>query len=195
MDRTYSKANIKDKDLSFDDDQLNSIKRNLDKDDFNLLNYLVDNEFSRLNDFQQELERVYKPYKQWGKKFRPNIQSRYRLLIDEIESERHQIEKIAELTIKCLEESVPSEVTGVAFLSGGQTEREAAKNLNEINKLNKTGFTMTYSYGRALQQSALKFWSKNIKDITGTQNTFNHRAKMCSLAAQGKWTEEFENKH
>ena len=99
-----------------------------------------------------------------------------------------------ELTLKCLEESVPSEVTGVAFLSGGQTEREAAKNLNEINKLNKTGFTMTYSYGRALQQSALKFWSKNIKDITGTQNTFNHRVKMCSLAAQGKWTEEFENK-
>ena len=109
--------------------------------------------------------------------------------------EKIESEQIAELTIKCLEESVPSEVTGVAFLSGGQTEREAAKNLNEINKLNKTGFTMTYSYGRALQQSALKFWSKNIKDITGTQNTFNHRAKMCSLAAQGKWTEEFENKH
>ena len=98
MDRTYSKANIKDKDLSFDNDQLNLIKRNLDKDDFNLINYLVDNEYSRLMDFQQELERVYKPYKQWGKKFRPNIQSRYRLLIDEIESEKHQIEKIGELT-------------------------------------------------------------------------------------------------
>ena len=98
MDRSNSKANIKDKNLSFDDDQLSSIKRNLDKDDFNLINYLVDNEYSRLNDFQQELERIYKPFKQWGKKFRPNIQSRYRLLIDEIESERHQIEKIAELT-------------------------------------------------------------------------------------------------
>ena len=109
--------------------------------------------------------------------------------------EKIESKKIAELTLKCLEESVPSEVTGVAFLSGGQTEREAARNLNEIYKLNKTGFTMTYSYGRALQQSALKFWSKNIKDITGTQNTFNHRAKMCSLAAQRKWTEEFENKH
>tara|TARA_Y100000114_G_scaffold76972_1_gene70696 strand:- start:214 stop:684 length:471 start_codon:yes stop_codon:yes gene_type:complete len=100
MDRSNSKANIKDKDLSFDDEQLNSIKRNLNKDDFNLLNYLVDNEYSRLNDFQQELERIYKPYKQWGKKFRPNIQSRYRLLIDEIESEKHQIEKIGELTSK-----------------------------------------------------------------------------------------------
>ena len=109
--------------------------------------------------------------------------------------EKIECKKIAELTLKCLEESVPSEVPGVAFLSGGQTEKEAANNLNEINKLNKTDFTMTYSYGRALQQSALKFWSKNIKDISGTQNMFNHRAKMCSLAALGKWTEEIENKN
>ena len=108
--------------------------------------------------------------------------------------EKIECRKIAELTLKCLEDSVPTEVPGIAFLSGGQTEKEAAKNLNEINKLNKTNFTMTYSYGRALQQSALKFWSKNIKNISGTQNIFNHRAKMCSLAAQGKWTEEVENK-
>ena len=100
MDRTHSKANSKNKELSFNDDQLSSIKRNLDKDDFNLLNYLVDNEYSRLMDFEQELERVYKPYKIWGKKFRPNIQSRYRLLIDEIQSEKHQIEKIGEMTNK-----------------------------------------------------------------------------------------------
>ena len=53
---------------------------------------------------------------------------------------------------------------------------------------------MTYSYGRALQQSALKFWSKNIKDVKRTQNIFNHRAKMCTLAAQGKWSYEIENK-
>ena len=109
--------------------------------------------------------------------------------------EKIECKKIAELTLKCLEDSVPSEVPGIAFLSGGQTEKEATENLNEINKLNKTNFTMTYSYGRALQQSALKFWSKDIKDISGTQDTFNHRAKMCSMAAQGKWTEEIENKH
>ena len=109
--------------------------------------------------------------------------------------EKIECKKIAELTLKCLRESVPSEVPGVAFLSGGQTEKEATENLNEINKLNKTGFTITHSFGRALQQSALKFWSKDIKDISGTQNTFNHRAKMCSMAAQGKWTEEIENKH
>ena len=100
--------------------------------------------------------------------------------------------KIAEMTIKCLEESVPSEVPGIAFLSGGQSEKEATKNLNQINVKNKTNFIMTYSYGRALQHSALKFWSKDLKNIKGTQEVFNHRAKMCSLASKGKWSEEVD---
>ena len=52
---------------------------------------------------------------------------------------------------------------------------------------------MTYSYGRALQQSALKFWSKDIKNTVETQEIFDHRAKMCTLAAQGKWSENLEN--
>ncbi len=102
--------------------------------------------------------------------------------------------KIAEMTNKCIEDSVPSEVPGIAFLSGGQTEKEATKNLNEINIKNKTKFIMTYSYGRALQQSALKFWSKDINNIKGTQEIFNHRAKMCSLASKGKWTEKVDKK-
>ena len=103
-------------------------------------------------------------------------------------------DEVAKLTLECLKNSVPSEVPGIAFLSGGQSEIEATENLNLINKNNKTKFIMTYSYGRALQQSALKIWSKNIKDIKETQNTFNHRAKMCTLAAQGKWSRELENK-
>ena len=103
-------------------------------------------------------------------------------------------EEIATLTIKCLKENVPTEVPGIAFLSGGQTEKEATENLNLINKHNNTDFIMTYSYGRALQQSALKFWSKDILNIKGTQDVFNHRANMCTLAAQGKWSAELETK-
>ena len=57
---------------------------------------------------------------------------------------------------------------------------------------NDTDFIMSYSYGRALQQSALKHWSKNIQDIEGTQIVFNHRAKMNTLAAQSKWSKDFE---
>ena len=101
-------------------------------------------------------------------------------------------EEVAKLTLKCLKSSVPSEVPGVAFLSGGQSELEATENLNLINKYNDTNFIMSYSYGRALQQSALKFWSKDIHDIKGTQEIFNHRAKMNSLAAQGKWSKDLE---
>jgi len=103
-------------------------------------------------------------------------------------------EEVARLTLRCLKENVPSDVPGIAFLSGGQSEIEATENLNLINKYNDTNFIMTYSYGRALQQSALKFWSKDIKDIGGTQKVFNHRANMCTLAAQGKWSAELESK-
>ena len=103
-------------------------------------------------------------------------------------------EEVSSKTLECLKKSVPNEVPGIAFLSGGQSEIEATENLNLINKNNNTNFIMSYSYGRALQQSALKFWSKNIKDIKETQNIFNHRAKMNTLAAQGKWSSKLENK-
>ena len=102
-------------------------------------------------------------------------------------------EEVARLTLECLKNSVPSEVPGIAFLSGGQSELEATENLNLINKINDTSFIMSFSYGRALQQSALKFWSKDIKNIEGTQKIFNHRAKMNTLAAQGKWSKDLEN--
>ena len=102
-------------------------------------------------------------------------------------------EEVSVKTLECLKNSVPNEVPGIAFLSGGQSEIEATENLNLINKNNNTNFIMTYSYGRALQQSALKIWSKDTNNIEGTQEVFDHRAKMCTLAAQGKWSESLEN--
>ena len=102
-------------------------------------------------------------------------------------------EEVAKLTLKCLKNSVPPEVPGIAFLSGGQSEIEATENLNLINKYNDSSFIMSFSYGRALQQSALKFWSQDTKNIEGTQKIFNQRAKMNTLAAQGKWSKELEN--
>ena len=101
-------------------------------------------------------------------------------------------DEVAKLTLKCLKKSVPTEVPGIAFLSGGQSELEATVNLNLINKYNDTNFIMSYSYGRALQQSALKFWSNDIRDIKGTQKIFNHRAKMNTLATQGNWSKNLE---
>ncbi len=103
-------------------------------------------------------------------------------------------EEVSIKTLECLKNCVPNEVPGIAFLSGGQSEIEATENLNLINKNNNTNFIMTYSYGRALQQSALKVWSNDIKNVEAAQTTFDHRAKMCTLAAQGKWSSELENK-
>ena len=106
--------------------------------------------------------------------------------------EKSNTEEIAKMTLKCLKENVPTEVPGIAFLSGGQTEIEATENLNEINKMNDTSFAMSFSYGRALQQSALKNWGKNIDDIKKTQEIFNHRSKMNSLSSTSKWNKDLE---
>ena len=108
-------------------------------------------------------------------------------------SNKSNSQEIAKMTLKCLKENVPNEVPGIAFLSGGQTEIEATQNLNEINKINDTNFLMSFSYGRALQQSALKNWGKNIKDINDTQKIFNHRSKMNGLSTSAKWSEDLEN--
>ena len=106
---------------------------------------------------------------------------------------KNSTEEISKITVKCLKENVPSEVPGIAFLSGGQSEIEATKNLNEINKINDTNFIMSFSYGRALQQSALKNWAKNIKDKNLTQKIFNHRSKMNGLSTSAKWSMDLEN--
>ena len=101
-------------------------------------------------------------------------------------------EEIAKKTLDCLKKNVPSDVPGVAFLSGGQTEQEATKNLDEINKINDTNFLITFSYGRALQQSALKTWAKEMSDKKAIHNVFNHRAKMNGLASKGEWSQSLE---
>ena len=101
-------------------------------------------------------------------------------------------EEIAEKTLDCLKKNVPSNVPGIAFLSGGQSEIESSKNLNEINKINDSNFLITFSYGRGLQASALKEFGKKQDNIENIQNAFNHRAKMNSLSSRGEWSEDLE---
>ena len=100
--------------------------------------------------------------------------------------------EIAKLTLDCLKKNVPDTVPGIAFLSGGQTEFESSKNLNEINKINDSKFLITFSYGRGLQASALKEFGKNQDDIEKIQKAFNHRAKMNGLSSRGEWSEDME---
>jgi fructose-bisphosphate aldolase class I len=107
-------------------------------------------------------------------------------------SKKVTVEEIAKKTLDCLKKNVPSIVPGIAFLSGGQSEQEATNNLDAINKINDTNFLITYSYGRALQQSALKTWSKEMSNTKAIHDIFNHRAKMNGLASKGEWSQELE---
>ena len=101
-------------------------------------------------------------------------------------------EEIAKKTLECLKKNVPSEVTGIAFLSGGQSEIEASKNLNEINKINDTNFLITFSYGRGLQASALRAFGKDQNNQNSIQRAFDHRAKMNGLSSRGEWSANLE---
>ncbi len=156
---------------------------------------LMDGEHSAKECYQKTSEVIKKCFEELilhkvdlkGIILKPNM-----ILAGNKSSDKISSEEVAKLTLECLENSVPSEVPGIAFLSGGQSEIEATENLDLINKYNKTNFILSYSYGRALQQSALKFWSKDIQNIKGTQEVFNHRAKMNTLAAQGKWSNDLE---
>ena len=100
--------------------------------------------------------------------------------------------EIAKKTLDCLKKNVPSDVPGIAFLSGGQSEIDSSKNLNEINKINDSNFLITFSYGRGLQASALKEFGKKQDNIENIQKAFNHRAKMNGLSSRGEWSENLE---
>jgi len=100
--------------------------------------------------------------------------------------------EIAKKTLDCLKKNVPIDVPGIAFLSGGQSEIESSKNLNEINKINDSNFLITFSYGRGLQASALKEFGKKKDNTESIQKAFNHRAKMNGLSSKGEWSEDLE---
>ena len=101
-------------------------------------------------------------------------------------------EEIAKKTLECLKKNVPGDVPGIAFLSGGQSEIESSRNLNEINKINDSNFLITFSYGRGLQASALKEFGNNQDNVENIQRAFNHRAKMNGLSSKGEWSEDLE---
>tara|TARA_B110000881_G_C18516545_1_gene485198 strand:- start:191 stop:1207 length:1017 start_codon:yes stop_codon:yes gene_type:complete len=107
-------------------------------------------------------------------------------------SKKASLNEIAKKTLDCLKKNVPSEVPGIAFLSGGQSEIEASKNLNEINKINDTNFLITFSYGRGLQASALRAFGEDQNNEKKIQSVFAHRAKMNGLSSKGEWSEKLE---
>lgn len=102
------------------------------------------------------------------------------------------VAEIAERTVQVLQDTVPSSVPGIAFLSGGQDNVEATENLDAINKIGDLPWNVTYSYGRALQQAALFAWSGKAENYDAAQEAFDHRAHMNGLASMGKWDKSLE---
>ena len=107
-------------------------------------------------------------------------------------SNKSSSKEIAEMTVRCFKESVPTEVPGIVFLSGGQSETDATENLNEINKIENTPWKLSFSYGRALQSSALGVWRGKSENEIQCSKAFTHRAKMNSLASKGDWSKDKE---
>ena len=97
-------------------------------------------------------------------------------------------QRVAELTTQVLINHVPTGVGGIVFLSGGQTEIEATHNLNLIAKK----LHATFSFNRALQDTALKTWAGRSENVEAAQTAFAHRLKMNALAAQGLWSLKLE---
>ena len=102
------------------------------------------------------------------------------------------VDEVAEQTIKCLKACVPAAVTGIAFLSGGQSDELATAHLSRMNEIGGFPWQMTFSYGRALQAAPQKAWSGKPENVAAAQAAFLHRARMNGLASQGKWNEVLE---
>ncbi|MDQ1508476.1 MAG: fructose-bisphosphate aldolase, class, partial [Actinomycetota bacterium] len=101
-------------------------------------------------------------------------------------------EQVADATIACFRKVVPAAVPGIVFLSGGQGDEEATANLDAINKLGPHPWQVSFSYGRALQAAALSAWKGVDANAEAGQKAFLHRARMNSLAREGKWTPDAE---
>ncbi len=101
-------------------------------------------------------------------------------------------ERVADMTLRCLNETVPHGVPGIVFLSGGQSEAEASANLNEMNKRGPHPWAVSYSYGRALQGSALEAWAGKKDQTADAQKAFLKRSRLVSAAQKGEYSADME---
>jgi fructose-bisphosphate aldolase class I len=102
------------------------------------------------------------------------------------------VERVAEETVRCLKRTVPAALPGIVFLSGGQSDEAATAHLNEMARMPGLPWPLTFSYSRALQNPPLKAWRGSPSNVPAAQRAFHHRARMNSLAAQGKYRSDFE---
>ena len=109
-------------------------------------------------------------------------------------NDRAGVDEVASATVQCFLRSVPAAVPGIAFLSGGQSDEDATAHLNAMNQIlgDNKPWHLSFSYGRALQQPALKAWQGSDDNISNAQEALMKRAKLNSLATQGKYSTDLE---
>ena len=102
--------------------------------------------------------------------------------------ETASVEEVAEATLLCMRSTVPAILPGIVFLSGGQDDESATAHLDAMNRLGPHPWTLSFSYGRAMQSAALRIWSRDLAGNVGkAQDTVIVRARANALAALGKW--------
>ena len=109
-------------------------------------------------------------------------------------SHQADLGEVAEATLRCLRRSVPTAVPGVVFLSGGQTDVAATERLNAICQAGAAPWKLSFSFGRALQDAAMKIWRGSAANGASAQAALRHRARCNSLAIQGKYSSSEEHK-
>jgi fructose-bisphosphate aldolase, class I len=103
------------------------------------------------------------------------------------------VDEVAAETLRCLEATVPPEVPGIVFLSGGQSDELATAHLNAMNARGKAPWVLSFSYGRALQAPALNAWKGSESNIEAGQKALYHRAKLNAAACAGRYSDEMES--
>ena len=101
--------------------------------------------------------------------------------------DRANAQKVAEMTLDCLKKHVPTDIGGVVFLSGGQSEEESTVHLNLMHQMGALPWNLSFSYSRAIQARVLEYWAKNPDDVAGAQKLLLEIAEKNSLASMGQY--------
>lgn len=134
--------------------------------------------FAKLHEYRVLLE---------GMLLKPNM-----VLSGKASPKQAGVDEVAEATIRCLRRTVPAAVPGIVFLSGGQSAELATQHLNAMNAMGTHPWQISFSYGRALQDPALKAWKGSVSNVAVAQKQFYHRAKCNGAARYGKYSDQIE---
>ena len=145
---------------------------------FEVTEYVLKMTFSALYEMRVQLE---------GMVLKPNM-----VIAGRKCAKQAGVEEVAEKTVRCLKNTVPSTVTGIAFLSGGQSDVDATAHLNAMNALHALPWNLSFSYGRALQAAPQKAWSGKDENVPAAQAAFYKRARLNGLATKGEWSLDME---